>query len=425
MGSHRTIPSVASGRFSFDRATGDLYIGDVGQRSWEEVDFQPAASWGGENYGWEIMEGNVCFDPDPIDTDCPLGTPSCFDASFTPPIHVYAHSEGNCSITGGFVYRGTAIPDLVGSYVFGDWCTGQVWALDEVGGEWQATGLVTVGRGLTSFGEDADGELYMTVGDAVLRLSASAEIAAEPRCVKALLRGFSKVGKARARDVSRCIKDGSRGKLAGGIEDCMVADRHGRTAKAQEKAIQRAQKKCEGPARIGPVDAATMYGAATQAPLDLIRTLFGDDLDLAIANAKSEKKPAKCQRALERSLWRCYDAFTKEFIRCVKTGFKEGILATSADLEGCVGADPRGKIARVCDPAIARFGTRIVPRLCDEKGVDLADSFPGCASDDAVELSNCLASGAICHSCRALNRAGDLDRDCDLLDDDAVNSSCP
>ena len=412
-------------RFSFDRATGDLYIGDVGQNAWEEVDRQPAASSGGENYGWKVMEGDVCFDPDPIDTDCPAATPSCFDARYMAPIHVYAHGGGHCSITGGFVYRGSELPGLVGSYVFGDWCTGQIWALDEVGSTWQTTEVVSVGQGLTSFGEDAAGELYMTVGADVLRLSSSFQGGVEPRCVNELLRGFVKVGKTRARDVSGCIRAGSRGKLSGRIEDCVTADAKGRVAKAQQKAIERAGRKCQGPGSGGPLDAPTVNTAATQGPLDLVHAPFGGDLDSAIVDAHSQQDGARCQRAVERALRRCYDAFAGEFARCAKGGLKQGTIVTVADLDTCVGADPRGKVARLCDPALAAFSTRTVPRLCDDKGVDLSDAFSGCASDDPAEVSSCLARSAACHVCRAINQAADLSRDCDLLDDAVANASCP
>jgi glucose/arabinose dehydrogenase len=159
-------------RFSFDRLTGDLFMADVGQSTREEVDLQPTGSGGGENYGWKVMEGDYCFDPDPIDEDCPTGTPSCFDAAYTAPIHVYPHQNGNCSITGGYVYRGSAIPSLQARYLFGDYCTTIIWALEEtMPGVWAATELLhPADFGLTSFGEDRTGELYVTIGDDVFRL---------------------------------------------------------------------------------------------------------------------------------------------------------------------------------------------------------------------------------------------------------------
>ncbi|MGB7537074.1 MAG: PQQ-dependent sugar dehydrogenase, partial [Anaerolineales bacterium] len=99
-------------RFSFDRATGDLYIGDVGQDTYEEIDFQPAGAAGGQNYGWNIMEGLHPY----------KGSAS---ADLVSPVAEYDHSGGNCSVTGGYVYRGSRIPGLAGTYLFGDYCTGQ------------------------------------------------------------------------------------------------------------------------------------------------------------------------------------------------------------------------------------------------------------------------------------------------------------
>ena len=147
-------------RFSFDRANGNLYIGDVGQNATEEIDFQPASSTGGENYGWRCMEGNGCTG---------LGGCTCFAASLTDPIFEVSLVAGNCSIIGGYVYRGSEIPGFQGRYVFGDFCSGRVWSFyyDEATGMTEDftthTGdLAIVGvENITSFGEDANGELYI------------------------------------------------------------------------------------------------------------------------------------------------------------------------------------------------------------------------------------------------------------------------
>jgi cysteine-rich repeat protein len=153
-------------RFSFDRATGDLYIADVGQNRVEEIDYQPAASTGGENYGWDIFEGDECFD----DSDEP-GPPVCPDppTGFTFPVHTYSHGQG-CSVSGGHVYRGCAMPDLAGTYFYSDFCAGWVRSFRVAGGV--ATDLadhsaelqtsVPGGFGLVAgFGQDARGELYI------------------------------------------------------------------------------------------------------------------------------------------------------------------------------------------------------------------------------------------------------------------------
>jgi glucose/arabinose dehydrogenase len=148
-------------RFSFDRLTGDLYIGDVGQGAREEVDFQPADSDGGENYGWKAMEGTACGGGGTL--GCPTGAPTCNAAGLTGPILEYPHSGGDCSITGGYVYRGTAIsPRFRGVYVYGDYCTGKIWgATRTVTGSWSTALFSPRAAGLTTFGEDAAGEIYL------------------------------------------------------------------------------------------------------------------------------------------------------------------------------------------------------------------------------------------------------------------------
>jgi glucose/arabinose dehydrogenase len=138
-------------RFSFDRATGDLYLADVGQDLWEEVDFQEAGFSGGANYGWNRYEGTHPYSGG----EAPRG--------MVLPIAEYAHSEGGCSISGGYVYRGVDLPDLEATYFFGDWCTGNIWATYRDEAEtWQTDlFLPTSGHMISSFGEDEAGELYV------------------------------------------------------------------------------------------------------------------------------------------------------------------------------------------------------------------------------------------------------------------------
>ena len=114
-------------RFTFDRATGDLFIGDVGQNAYEEIDYQPAASPGGENYGWNLMEG-----PQPYRGNPPAG------AVLVPPVAEYSHDVGGCSVTGGYVYRGPGLPELDGTYFYGDYCSGLIWTLIKAGDRWQS-----------------------------------------------------------------------------------------------------------------------------------------------------------------------------------------------------------------------------------------------------------------------------------------------
>jgi glucose/arabinose dehydrogenase len=149
-------------RFSFDRATGDLYLGDVGQGSIEEIDFTPRVSPGLENYGWDLYEGSERFES---------GEPGAGELVF--PIFEYGRDEGNCTVIGGHVYRGRARPAERGRYVFGDYCSGIVWSLNV-----RSSAARNVRRerfripALTSFGENSAGELYATTQDGVIyRLS--------------------------------------------------------------------------------------------------------------------------------------------------------------------------------------------------------------------------------------------------------------
>ncbi|MFN8544411.1 MAG: PQQ-dependent sugar dehydrogenase [Candidatus Binatia bacterium] len=151
-------------RFSFDRGTGDLYIADVGQGAWEEVDVTAASSTGGENYGWDVFEANACFEPTPPDATCPSPP-----TGFTFPVLAYDHGQG-CSITGGFVYRGCRMPDLRGTYFYSDFCSAFVRTFVYAGGvatdqqdrtaDVDPPGSATIG-GVSSFGEDARGEVYV------------------------------------------------------------------------------------------------------------------------------------------------------------------------------------------------------------------------------------------------------------------------
>ncbi|GFO62899.1 PQQ-dependent sugar dehydrogenase [Geomonas paludis] len=136
-------------RFSFDRGTGDLYIADVGQDEVEEIDFQPAGSGAGANYGWNIMEGDRCFKK-----------PDCKKSGLTLPAAAYRHDKGDCSVTGGYVYRGKA-EALRGTYLYGDFCSGRIRGLRRVGGKWQTKLLIDTPYAISTFGEDDDGELYL------------------------------------------------------------------------------------------------------------------------------------------------------------------------------------------------------------------------------------------------------------------------
>ena len=137
-------------RFSFDIKTGNLWVADVGQYQWEEIDLVAR----GGNYGWRVMEGTHCFHPS---TDCRTTT-------FNLPLYEYAHEKGRCSITGGYVYRGQAISSLAGTYVYGDFCSGEIFVLQNSPREQllnKARMILKTSLQISSFGEDAAGELYV------------------------------------------------------------------------------------------------------------------------------------------------------------------------------------------------------------------------------------------------------------------------
>ena len=135
-------------RFSFDRLTGDMYFADVGQNQWEEINFQPADSPGGENYGWNVWEGNHIF----AGGNAP---------NHVPPIFEYTRSMG-CSVTGGYIYRGVAVRELQAAYIFGDYCSGRIWATwRDLDMNWQAQQIMNTDLAISSFGVDEAGELYV------------------------------------------------------------------------------------------------------------------------------------------------------------------------------------------------------------------------------------------------------------------------
>ncbi|MPZ68352.1 MAG: glucose dehydrogenase [Actinobacteria bacterium] len=135
-------------RFAFDRVTGHLWIGDVGQEEFEEIDRAPAGA-SGLNFGWNVTEGNACY-----------GSSSCDTGGLEPPVTQYTHADG-CSVTGGHVYRGERYPVLTGGYLFADYCSGLLWVIEAKGHRGDPKLALETGRSVSSFGESEDGELFL------------------------------------------------------------------------------------------------------------------------------------------------------------------------------------------------------------------------------------------------------------------------
>jgi len=144
-------------RISFDKLTGDMFIGDVGQGTYEEIDYLPKGSPGGTNFGWDFREGMHAYEG-----NAPAG--------LTDPVEEYSHAEGGCSVTGGYVYRGS-MTEWNGIYLYGDYCTGYIWGLIKSDAGWQSQLLFDVDVNITSFGLDEAGEIYLVAdGGGVYKL---------------------------------------------------------------------------------------------------------------------------------------------------------------------------------------------------------------------------------------------------------------
>ena len=163
-------------RWSFDRLTGDIFVGDVGNLVWEEVDFLPSGV-GGLNFGWDDREGAHCFEPES----------GCLTAGRIDPILEYGHDFG-CAVTGGYRYRGASNPALQGIYIYADFCSGRIWkGIRQQNGTWTSVEALDTGYNLVSFGEDESGELYVVGSGYVFRIMTTPPpTAIPPPCSKAL-----------------------------------------------------------------------------------------------------------------------------------------------------------------------------------------------------------------------------------------------
>lgn len=415
-------------RFSFDRETGDLWIGDVGQDAIEEIDVRPA--WimdpGTVNWGWKRMEGDSCANPGP--DSCPGTVPPCDSPAYTGPIHQYPHTNDNRSITGGYVYRGVQAPGFHGVYIFGDFGSGRLFALRQIGpGQYQRTTLDDAGPLWVSFGEGADGELYGAdlFGGRVFRIDLTAAISSADRaCILGLNRQFAKLARARAAQLAKCRAQHAAGKLAGGVEECAAAvdpNVERRVAKLQLFAAG----KCQVVPPFGPSDPDAVGDAATAAELDLLHDLLGADLDAALVPKSTDAVAAACQARVARTLSRCHARRVKEFDRCKQAGLEDATVKDSTTLAACLEADRKGTVAAACDAATGALAAKVLPKACVAKAVDLAMAFPGCAAADAAGLAACAERAGRCRACAALSAADALGAVCDTFDDGTSNTSCP
>jgi len=244
-------------------------------------------------------------------------------------------------------------------------------------------------------------------------------------CINAMSKRLNVVAKTQGKDASGCIAAGAKGTLSGTIESCLTADRNGKIQNAKDKTAADHVKKCGAAPDFGPAVASSVNNAGVQKEIDLVRDLFGPDLDTTVASvAGATKDISRCQQKAVVSIQKCRDAKLKEFQKCTRQGIKDGSIGSSLAMQTCMGRDEKGKIAKACDPTTGKL-RGVVEKNCAAKGVDLTDSFPGCATTDSAALAVCVDGLIRCRVCRALNDAGALSHSCDMLDDDSLNDSCP
>jgi len=240
-------------------------------------------------------------------------------------------------------------------------------------------------------------------------------------CIVELNKNFGKVAKAQGKLNCTCIKDGAKGKLSGTIEECITADSKGKVDKAKQKTIKKAQTICtDSPPDFGPGDPNTVNQMAMTKELDLIRDIFGSDLDSTIVDFNADKDGAKCQLEVAKLAKKCQDAKLKEFLACKRSGLKDASIHDLLTLAACMGEDPRGKIEKVC-------GSKFIDKIKKKCGSDYVSLFPGSCSSEATltEFATCVEVRVECRVCLGLNAADHLARNCDDFDDGNLNASCP
>ncbi len=404
-------------RFSFDRTTGDLWIGDVGQNSREEIDIEGSTSIGGRNYGWSVKEGTQCLiSGNPASSGCPVGTPSCNSPEYAQPNFEYPHDTGGAvSITGGYVYRGGRAPAFLGKYIFGDFGTGELY--------WLEPGILNFQREVlssgdltspASFGEDSDGELYVAdiATNRVYRLRLDlVALEGSFKCIDKMNAKTAKFADLLDKELQKCVSAVARNRRPPlTADECLDPVTNAKVKNGASGVFKVDEKACLSDAPpFGYSGYAASVGTTLLSEEALISDLLGPDLETAVA---TEKSAAKCQSDVLKGAFACQRARRSEFVRCKKSGIKAETLQSAGDIALCLGADPKGKVAKVCDPASSKLAVKTIPKSCVDAGVDLSDAFPGCASDDAALLAQCIDAAGRCRDCEWASGVDELGLDC-------------
>ncbi len=412
-------------RFSFDRVTGDLWIGDVGQVEREEVDMSPAPNAGrAVNYGWKVHEGNLCHFANPQGASCPAYVAPCDDPGYTDPVHDYGRGTGS-TIIGGFVYRGS-VSSWRGRYVFGDRGSSQIFALTRTGQTWNRSTITSLG-GLLSFGEDQDGDLYVMNGGGNvyrLRFDLLGGTKLQDACVRHLNERFVSAANTQNSNVRMCVDKGANAKLGVvTVDQCAEDDFNDRLARSRAAGLKTDTKECLPlPPDVGYAGIDAGMDAAIASELALARDALGDSLQAGVIVKTTDvvtRNAAACQKAVLSALNTCQRSRRAEFMRCKKLGLTKDTILESEDLAACLDqglTDPKKSVFKDCTGDLAlnkpSKASRAIANSCTKKLVDLSTAFPGCDTDDPVELAECLDAAGRCRSCELFNAADDLETDC-------------
>ena len=285
--------------------------------------------------------------------------------------------------------------------------------------------LTGCGNGIQTLGEQCD-DANQVAGDGC---SETCAIENQPPakdqqdCINTLNKHVARIAKIQGKQFSSCIKNFGRGNLAGTLQACINSDAGLKVANAIARAETDEAKKCAAnPPAFGPSDASALSNGTVLEGTELVHDAFGPDLDAAIITDEQDRPSSKCQRSVFKALGACQDARLKQFNSCKKKGLKDASILTPDALEQCMDDDSKGKIAISCDPTFGKILSTIAKRC---GGVDLAAAFPPCATLDPVTLAACLDASISCRVCRALNESDNLERNCDLLDNNTADASCP
>jgi len=400
-------------RYSFDRMSGELWIGDVGQDKFEEID-RASATQAPLNYGWKVWEAEHCYAADVNNptgiADCPASMTTCTsDQSphdgYTFPVFNYPHNGASKAIVGGYVYRG-AVSQWQGRYIFADFEEGKIWVLRGS----QRVLLSSAVGGPVAFAEDHTGELYVVgLGDGnvyKLRFDLLGMPKTQARCVVKLNQDFAGLADFESGKIRSCIDQQARGKAAVGA--CVDADPKSALGRRRAKLTSDDGKLCGAQPDFAYAGASAGSDAAVGSEQSLLSDVFGPDPNSAIPPKTADRDTVLCQESVARALASCQHARRADFLRCKAKGLADrSITSKEALASTCLGSDSAAT-TRTCGAIAAR----VIPRACTKPGVDLSLAFPGCGTSDPAALALCLDGASQCETCNLFNGADALGQTC-------------